>query len=298
MTYELVVESTIAAARRITEQSVTVVLLMHGLKKPLINASGTWLTFDDPVDVETEIKNQSNVAGCPNLGILLHPKGASNIICVDVDGANPIVTSKLKACGVTREDLTWTQSTGKRNGHYHIFYRWNEEPLPRVADKPDGIDIDLLTNGYAVVAPSNTYREPDGGGPYTWVKDHSIFDISLPELAEPPVALIDWWLSRRIEIYKDERSTRNLGDWLPGVVNSPIHKSTRNSILVKIAGSLRTHYDSDTTTAFLHAINEARCTPPLSSSEVAKIAASVDRMENGKNSHFRAVPVAPMEDST
>ena len=84
------VPRTVAVARRFTEQGVPVILLQHGLKKPLIDSSGTWLTVDDPDDAETAIKTQSDIIGYPNLGILLHPKGGSNIICVDVDGADVV----------------------------------------------------------------------------------------------------------------------------------------------------------------------------------------------------------------
>ena len=291
------VPRTVAVARRFTEQGVPVILLQHGLKKPLIDSSGTWLTVDDPDDAETAIKTQSDIIGYPNLGILLHPKGGSNIICVDVDGADLTVVAKLKACGVTGEKRTWRQSTGKRNGHAHIFYRWDKDPLPRIADKPDGVNIDLLTKGYAVVAPSDTYRESDGGGPYAWLEGRSIFDISVSELAQPPDALVDWWLSRKAEVTGHARLDQESGGWLAWVVNSPINDKTRNVTLAKIAGSLRRRYGFAETVALLRAINQARCTPPLDENEVARIAASIDRRENGKTGRFRSVSVAPMGDS-
>jgi hypothetical protein len=298
MTVQPQVTAMVATARRLTEQLVPVVLLRHGLKKPLLDASGTWLTFDDPEDAETAIRNQASLGRCPNLGVLLHPRGTSHVICADVDGIDANVISTLHACGVTHKDMTWTQTTGKGNGHYHIFYSRNQDPLPRVSDKPDGISIDLLANGYAVVAPSDTYLEPDGGGPYAWVNEHGVFDIPVSELAEPPDALIAWWLSRKAGSTARSGSPRTSGGWLANVLDSPIYKKTRNETLAKLAGSLRTHYDTGTTAALLQAINDARCSPPLPETEIAQIAASIGRMQNGKNTHFRAVRVAPMGEST
>lgn len=263
-------QAVIETARIFTENSVPVIELRPGLKQP-VHRGDTWGHFDDPDVVAEAFVSRTAV---PNIGILLHPK--SPIIAVDVDGRGPHVDAKIRELGVSRDDPTWAQVTGRRNGRFHVFYFWTGERLPRIASKPDGLPIDLLSNGFAVVAPSNTNREPDGGGPYEWVKGHSPFDISQVELSKPPGRLIDWWLDRaaKAPLGPQPGPSGKVGAW--ALVNEPIAEGARNETLTRVAGWLRHAHRSDQELeALLLAINDGRCKPPLPTDEVTSIARSV-----------------------
>ena len=86
----------------LTENLCPVVFLQPGLKKPLTDESQTWLTFDDPEVVANAVERRyADTRRIPNLGVLLHPKENSPLICVDVDGSDPGVTEKLQSLGVS-----------------------------------------------------------------------------------------------------------------------------------------------------------------------------------------------------
>ncbi len=285
-------QAAIDTATFLTSNLCSVLLLQPGLKKPFVNSSGTWLTLDDPDAVADAISVRSRHARCPNLGLLLHPKFDSHVVCVDIDGSSPEVISKLKALGVSRDGSNWRQITGKRNGHYHLFYHWDGELLPRIADRPDGLPIDLLSNGYAVIAPSNTSSELDGGGPYNWIEGHSPFDISPVELETPPALLIEWWQERTSRPSRSSSANTKPRDSAKAweLVKSPIGKGRRNESLTRLAGWLRQYHPSPVVETLLLAINDARCSPPLPENEVASIVRSLVKYpQHGVNGHPRAL---------
>ena len=283
----------IESAVTLTENLCPVVFLQPGLKKPLTDDSHTWLTFDDPDVVANAIERRyAEARRIPNLGVLLHPKETSPLICVDVDGSDPRVTEKLQSLGVSRGEENWRQVTGKRNGHFHIFYLWKGDPLPRVTTRPDGLPVDLLSNGYAVVSPSNTCLEPGGGGPYRWVEGHGPTDITLAELEPPPDPLVTWWLERAIGPMHSAigftRHSEKTKAWV--FLNQPIGQGQRNEILTRIGGWIRLYHPPPVVEAFLLVVNDARCEPPLPKGEVVAIARSVCKYpQPGVNGHPRAV---------
>ena len=90
------VKELIDLATFLTENLCPLLLVGHGLKKPLTDVSGSWLTVGDAELVTTTIESQSHP---PNLAVLLHPKQNSNRIFVDVDVASP--PALLQDLGVT-----------------------------------------------------------------------------------------------------------------------------------------------------------------------------------------------------
>ena len=280
-------------AECLTESLCPVLLLQSGFKRPVTDAGKSWVVLDDPAEVDQAIlKRTLGPDRVPNLGLLLHPRSDSSIICIDVDGSTPEVVARFRDLGVSRDDASWRQITGKGNGYLHIFYYWDGDPLPRIANRPDGVPVDLLSNGYAVIAPSNTRYEPDGGGQYRWVEGHSPRDIPVAELQRPPDSLIDWWLQRS----KDPKLPAAEGEITPdgskawALVRRTIPESTRNETLTRIAGWLRLYHPPAVVEALLLTVNDARCAPPLSPNEVVGIVRSVARYaQPGVNGHPRAV---------
>jgi putative DNA primase/helicase len=283
----------IETAHYLTENLVPIILLKPGLKRPLTDKDGSWLIIDDPNLVRSGIEGHHRKYGrIPNIGILLHPKSDSHVLCVDIDGSNPQVIDKLKAVGVSRDEFNWRQVTGKRNGHWHLFYYWNGGTLPRIANKPDGLTVDLLSNGYAVIAPSDTSLDPAGGGPYEWVEGHSPFDVHIVDLPPPPDSLIQWWLDREANPVVEGSGQANYPEkskaWM--LLRGVIRQQTRNNSLTRIGGWLRLYHPPAIVEALLLAINDGRCDPPLPENEVRAIVRSIfNYPQTGVNGHPKAV---------
>lgn len=247
--------------------------------------SGKWVTSDDPHAVEGLIRGFQEV---PNLGVLLHPRENSRLICLDIDDFNEKVRQVLMAMEVSRTERIWRQKTGKDG--MHGLYPWQGDPLPRVI-KAGRLPVDLLTNGFAVVSPSNTYLEPGGGGLYRWVPGHAPSDISIFDLDPPPELLINWWREQATGSRQTDQALE--GSWRGQawhLLRQPISAGTRNQSLTRLAGYLRHYHPFDTTLALLQAVNIGKCKPPLEQREVERIAHSVYRYSQcGVNGHPRAV---------
>jgi Primase C terminal 1 (PriCT-1) len=150
--------------------------------------------------------------------------------------------------------------------------------------------IDLLVNGYTLIPPSDTSREPDGGGPYTWLPGRSPLEIPLVELDEPPKDLLDWWQSLSAPKQPRSPQTYSTPNWLTG----PIPEGHRNESLTKIAGYYHRKLDDDSLVRHLvHQANQTQCRPPLSTSEVDRILDSILARDGA--SHFRGVWPAKLE---
>ena len=276
------------SAHLLIENMCSLVVIEHGLKIPRKSDTGRIITFRE-YDPSTDKVFEG--IHPPNLGIELHPKGGSQIITLDQDQPEPL--PQLRELGVSRSEATWRWRTG-RDG-LGVAYRWLGDPLPRVI-RAGGLPLDLLTNGYVIVPPSNTYLFSDDkgrGGPYRWIDDHSPIDIPITELEEPPAALIEWWKAQSKRPPSgvpgnDSQSDHPSRAWR--LTTTPIPDGQRNDSLARIAGWLRQYHPEPVVVALLVAVNDARCDPPLSAEEVAGIAASICRYpQTGVNGHPKAI---------
>jgi hypothetical protein len=287
------VEALIEAAVRLADCSIPLVLLQHGLKAPIKGADGSWVVVADP-DAVAEVIQGVARHGLPNIGAVLAPKCDSPLVVVDIDGAGG--WRRARELGVSSGGSAWISKTGR--GNFHVYYHWDSiEPPPPRKVRAGTLPIDLLSDGYAVVAPSNTYREAKGGGPYRWVKGHSPRDISLTELDSLPGALLTWWrdlVTRRSDSAAAhpldilDNHPRSPGVW--SLLKDSIADGQRNDTLTRIAGWLKLYHPPHVVEALLLVVNEARCEPPLSDQEVSRIVQSVSRYpQHGVNGHPKAL---------
>ena len=273
------------AVRELASSLIPIRPLRPWLKRPWPGEDGKAMTLDyDPALAWFEAHPDSNIGAC------LAPIANSPIVVVDIDicdvaeNERQKVWAHLASVGVTTKSQTWIQRTGRDN--WQVFYWWSPwNPAPPLRQVDAGkMHVDLLSNGYVVIAPSDTNLEPPkapgakGGGPYRWVKGHGPEDIPLAQVDEPPEALIKWWQDEAA-MQPDPALPRLIidGDTEDG---SPI-TSHRNVTLAKIAGSLALRYGPAETRDRLHAINRARCQPPLGEREVDTIVGSINRREDG-----------------
>ena len=214
-----------------------------------------------------------------NLAMLCGRGKGSPVLVVDIDG--PSGVDKARALGVNSAADCWVQRTG--NGGWHIvFYADPELELHRRI-KPQGVALDLVVDGYALVAPSITK------GPYCWQSGHSPSDIPLADLASPPAPLLTWWQDLQVNAPALAKDTAE-GNSAYALLGAPIPNGSRNDTLCRIAGWLRLYHPKPVVLALLSCINGSRCCPPLPQQEVEAIARSVGRYSQpGVNGHPRAV---------
>jgi len=274
-------------SRLLLESGVAVVQLKQGLKKPVTDSDGSWQTISDPDDLDMYLEKNPR----SNIGIALNPKYDSPLVAIDIDGITPATKVLLQKSGVTNAARCWAQRSGGGRGHFHLIFYHTGPVLTRITNKPDGLPIDCLSNGYAVIAPSNTSREPGGGGQYEWLPGHSPWDIDISELADLPDGLVEWWIKR--DNSRKDTSSESL-ERPPG---SPIiAEGARNSTLISLAGTMRRRAFSERAIeAALLVENAEKCLPPLDFGEVRKIAESASRYQPATTeTNYRGVAPFPL----
>jgi hypothetical protein len=272
-------------AKELTSQTVPIVRCLDGRKPPHANRNGTWDTCDDPDMVQGWLQPGDNLA------VLLGEAKGSPIIGVGLDYyKTPAVMDRARELGITFKGNSWSQKTGR--GGYTLFYVYDGPALKRDTSGCDGT-LDLLVSGYSIVAPSNTAKEPQGGGPYKWLPRHSPFDIPIAQLDTPPKALLDWWQSLSTPKQPETRKTPGEG-YPPNCLTGPIPEGQRNEVLTKRAGYYHRMIPNDEVVRDLvHTANRAECLPPLPDREVDTILNSILKREGA--SHFRGVKPAKLE---
>jgi hypothetical protein len=275
----------LAIARVLVENTVPVLRCCTGLKTPHRNGEGTWDTCHTPERLEDWLHLGDNLA------VLLGQMRDSPVLAIGLDVyKDRSIIDFAKELGVTTKANVWAQQTG-RGGYTLIYYS------PDVALKRNTLEkgsaIDLLVNSYTLIAPSDTSKETQGGGPYTWLPGRSPLDISLAELDTPPKDLLVWWQSLSTPKLPDLRDRTGAGsapEWLTG----PIYEHSRNTTLTKRAGYYhRMIPNDDVVRNLVHAANRADCTPPLSDRDVDIILNSILKREGA--GHFRGVWPAKLE---
>jgi hypothetical protein len=273
------------APRAMLRDTVPLLRLLNGLKKPNPK-NGTWDVITDPEALDGWFSDGDNLAA------LLGRAKESPVIAVGLDVYKaPAIVEFAQGLGVHIKGASvWAKRTGR--GGWTLIYFYNGPELKRDCVQKDSA-IDLLTNGYTVIPPSDTSREPDGGGPYRWLPGHSPVDIPLAEPDEPPQALLDWWRSLAAPSTGQPRQhTERQGSpsWLTGIIPA----GQRNEVLTKRAGFYhRKISDDEAVRDLLHSANRNQCLPPLPDREVDAILNSILRREGA--AHYRPVQPARLE---
>jgi hypothetical protein len=150
---------------------------------------------------------------------------------------------------------TLQQQTG--GGGAHFLFETDEQ-LRNAVDFAPGLDF-RADGGYIVAPPAGHAS----GRRYAWMIGFAPGEV--------PLAPLPRWLRERLRIPRRHRASEG-----------PIRRGRRNATLASIAGWLRSRgMGEPELRAKLHAVNRARCVPPLPHHETGNIARSIARYEVG-----------------
>jgi putative DNA primase/helicase len=166
---------------------------------------------------------------------------------------------------------TVTSLTG-RHGR-HLLFAHPGSPVANAVRLWPGIDI-RGDGGYIVVPPSRTI------GLYCWEIGHEPDAVSLPPVPQ--------WLLQRIQEGQAAGAPRPPDQWV-ALVRGPIAEGARNDSLARLTGYLlRRRPAPHVVLELVRAVNQARCTPPLSDEEVVRTVDSIARREAERMRHVDA----------
>jgi hypothetical protein len=209
----------------------------------------------------------------PEANIGLPTGAASGLLVVDVDprnGGAESLDDLIAQYGPLPD--TAEQVTG---GGRHIIFRNPGIPVPKVLAQ--GIDL-KADGGYIVVAPS---VHPSGNA-YQW--DGIAGAKALLNPAAPPAWLLEYIAATRNGARAESNSASG---------PEKIPKGKRNDHLASLGGTMRKRGMSrEAIDAALLTENRLRCDPPLSGSEVRRVAASVASYKRGDNNRTRRAVAA------
>lgn len=219
-----------------------------------------------------------HLGAVPGLGVFLGGDKGSPVVAVDLDSEDAITIAK--SLGVTSTGRTWVQKTAT-SGRYHGFYSNPGVDLKRKVGAASGLD--LLSNGYACVAPTIAKGHDGVLRQYEWVIGHSPWDIPIADLEPLPEALKDWWLdldTTPVTRGPSAGVVSNMtpgGDWFAQVLATPIPSGERNERLASIFGKLHRLFPLSVAVVMLHEVNRRCCVPPLPERELGTIVSSIGR---------------------
>lgn len=142
----------------------------------------------------------------------------------------------------------------------------------------DKIFIDIRCDGNLIVAPPSIH--PDTGKPYVW--DISPEDMPPAKVTSVDKACIDWVYSKRKGADKDGKTDTSI----PG--GKLKEGEGRNEFLFKQGRSARAKgADDETVAAFMSALNDMKCNPPLDDAELKKTINSVCSVPAGMSEEIK-----------
>jgi len=197
-----------------------------------------------------------------NIGIATGQQ--SGILALDIDprnGGTQTLQRLEKDLGPLPKTVTSITGGG---GEHRIFKYPNFSVRKDSAGKLLGPGVDVLSDGCIMVAPPSRHAS---GERYRWQEGRSFRDLEPAPLPEP-------WLDR----LRGNTAAQGEADSAPAQAAQLVPQGQRNTHLTSRAGTLqRSGVSSEAITAALMAENLAKCNPPLDSSEVEAIVASISR---------------------
>lgn len=226
-------------------------------KRPLV----PWLEFQQRCARENEVQKWFRARPASNVAIVTGV--VSGLVVLDIDVGHG-GTESLKRLQREHGALPPTIEAVSGSGGRHFYFAHPGAVVRNRAGVVPGID--LRGDGGCVVAPPSLHPT---GKRYKWKTRHVPGDADLAKM--PP------WLLRLVRGDKT-RSGRSVSQWR-NLVRDGVDEGQRNSIIASLAGHLlHSDVDSQVVLELLLAWNRARCRPPLSDHEVARVVESIARL--------------------
>ena len=215
---------------------------------------------NDATTKRDQIKSWWTASPDANIGIATG--AASGVIVLDIDPRNG-GTETLRRLEKELGPLPKTVTSITGGGGEHRIFEHPRFPVRKdLAGKLLGPGVDVLSNGCIMIAPPSRHAS---GNRYGWQEGKSFRDLKPAPMPKP-------WLDR----LSGNTATQADADSSLTQPAGLVPQGQRNSHLTSLAGTLqRTGTSPEAITAALMTENAVKCTPPLHSSEVEKIVASV-----------------------
>lgn len=197
----------------------------------------------------------------PHCNIGVATGSISGFLVVDVDGETGLKNLNTLIKKHSRLPKTLMVRTGRG---LHLYYKMPKGVDVRNSAGKVSKNIDVRANGGYVIVPPSCHKS---GRIYQFEDDRAI-------LAELPDFLL------KILISKKPSSSKST-EWLS--LLQDIKEGQRNDSIARIAGKLIGHgLGGLFTLEMCFAVNESRCTPPLSRNEVEQVVNSISGIEMQK----------------
>lgn len=246
----------LGAARWYRRLGLTVIELPYGYKW-----RDGWKEYQSRQPTDHELEDWFS-DGRHNIGIV-NGKVSGNACSIDVDDAL-LFESMLDGSGAQRGLVRSLVTTGSRGGHIWLRSR---APVATNLDIADAVE--LRGEGSITVVPPSVH--PSG---CRYRMRGYAAGILMVDDAEA------WLRDLLVRLGIKPRDTDHRKAISPlQLLAEPIYETSpgRNKTLTRIGGYLHNRLPPDWTSALLHAINDARCEPPLDPEEVEGIIRSMCR---------------------
>jgi hypothetical protein len=192
----------------------------------------------------------------------------SGIWVLDIDGDEGEATLRSLEAEHSALPVTVEAITGKGR---HLYWRWpsgREIRNRQVSLEFPGIDV--RGNGGYVLAPPSVHPS---GRIYAWsVDSHDDFE-------DAP----DWLLEQIVKTNTSSNAKPLTAEQWQTFIDQSVDGSRRGPSIARLYGLLARRYvDPALALGIVHLFNELRCSPPLESQEVVKIALEIARREAGQ----------------
>jgi hypothetical protein len=226
-------------------------------KRPLV----PWLEFQQRCADAGEVRHWFETRKKANVGIVTG--AVSDLVVLDIDIAHGGKES-LQQLEHEHGALPGTVEAVTGGGGRHFYFLHPDGVVRNRAGLMPGID--LRGDGGCVVAPPSVHRN---GKRYRWKRGHAPGEA---ELAPMPA-----WLLALVRGDK-ARGGHSLTHWR-SLVSDGVDEGQRNSTIASLAGHLfHRGIDAQVVLELLLTWNRARCRPPLSDHEVARVVESISRL--------------------
>lgn len=261
------------AALRYIEQGFSIVILGYHSKETVTAHTPNGL-LDATRDPNVARSWWEATPEC-NIGAVLGAK-SGGVVVIDIDCKHGVDGySNMRDWEVEHGDMPETVMCCTPTGGYHLYYKVDREVRPSA--NPD-LGIDIRGDGSYVVLPPSVH--PDTKTEYVW--DAPPGEAEIAEADDRVYEFIEY-----VRPKEDAAESSTTGS--TDIPKGDVKEGGRNEFLFKQGRSARGKgSDDDMVAAYLTALNNTKCKPPLDERELWKVIGSVCSVPPGMSEEVKA----------